>query len=180
MSGAVRARRGTTLLEAIATMAVLVVGILAVSMTVLAASRQNRRNLIQSQASLIAEQELERITAMGCTGPVASPCGNIQAMDGRTSQVWWASDGEPRSQAPLAGDPPRLRFDIAVDVDPNAANQYEGTARGSPALDRTEGGQALQQVINVRVTVSWRDTLLPGFATSPLRRAVALQTRMVP
>ncbi|HZI13286.1 MAG TPA: hypothetical protein VE153_23090 [Myxococcus sp.] len=174
MSGPARARRGTTLLEAIATMAVLVVGIMAVSMTVLAASRQNRRNLAQSQASLIAEQELERITAMGCTGPDTSPCGNIQALDGNTRQVWWATDGEPRAQGP------GQRFDIALDVDPNASNQYEGSARGSPALDRTEGGQQLRQVINVRVTVSWQDTLLPGFGTTPLRRAVALQTRMVP
>jgi type II secretory pathway pseudopilin PulG len=175
MSGLSRARRGVTLLESIATMAVLVVGILAVSMTVLAASRQNRRNLAQAQASLIAEQELERITAIGCTGPTTTPCDNIQSMDGRTRQVFWATDGEPRAQAP------GQRFDIAVDVDPNnTATPYEGTARGSPALDRTEGGQQLRQVINVRVTVSWQDTLLPGFGTTPLRRAVALQTRMVP
>ena len=40
MSGPARARRGTTLLEAIATMAVLVVGIMAVSMTVLRCSAE--------------------------------------------------------------------------------------------------------------------------------------------
>lgn len=180
MSAAPPRRTGATLLEAMATMAVLVVGILAVSLTVLAASRQNRRNLVQAQAGLIAEQELERITAMGCTGALATPCDNVQALDGVTRQVWWAADGEPRDVAPPPGEPPRLRFDVALDVDPNTAGAYEGTARGAPALDRMEKGQALQQVINVRVTVSWQDTLLPGFGTSPLRRAVALQTRMVP
>jgi type II secretory pathway pseudopilin PulG len=167
-------KRGATLLEAMATMAVLVVGIMAVAMTVLAASRQNRRNLMQSQAGLIAEQELERILAMGCSGPVASPCSNIQNLDGNTRQVWWATDGQPRASGP------GQRFDIALDVDPNASNQFEGTATGSPPVNRNEGGFTLQQVINVRVTVSWQDTLLPGFGTSPLRRAVALQTRMVP
>ncbi|MFP2928030.1 hypothetical protein ACLESO_23080 [Pyxidicoccus sp. 3LG] len=173
------ASRGATLLEAIATMVVLLIGILGVALTVLAASRQNRRNLIQAQASLIAEQELERITAMGCTGLPASPCSNIQALDGSTRQVWWAAGGMPRTQAPGAGQPPRLRFDVAVDVDPGPGGTYEGNARGSPPVNRLVGATQLQEVINVRVLVSWPDMPLTGLSANA-RRAVALQTRMVP
>ncbi|MCP3144154.1 hypothetical protein [Pyxidicoccus xibeiensis] len=174
-----RPRRGATLLEAMATMVVVVIGILGVALIVLAAARQNRRNLIQAQAGLIAERELERITAMGCTGVMPTPCSNIQALDGSTRQLWWAADGEPQAQAPSAGET-RLRFDVAVDVDPNAMGGFEGTARGSPAVDRMVGGLQLQQVVNVRVLVTWPDTLLNGFGTNSRRRAVALQTRMVP
>lgn len=169
--------RGATLMEAMATMVVLVVGILAVSLTVLAASRQNRRNLIQAQASIIAERELERIVAMGCTGvPPNALCGNIQDLDGTTRQFWWAADGEPKTVAPPAGQP-RLRFDVAVDVDPGPGGAFEGIARGSPAVDRVVNGQQIMQVINVRVLVSWLDPTLTGVG-APSRRAVALQTRM--
>jgi type II secretory pathway pseudopilin PulG len=175
-----RALRGATLLESMATMVVLVFGILGVALTVLAASRQNRRNLIQAQASLIAERELERITAMGCVGPTAAPCQNIQGLDGFTQTLWWAADGEPFTQAPGPTDPARLRFDIAVDVDPGPGGAFEGAERGSPVLNRQVAGRNLQQVVNVRVLVSWPDTLLNNFGVNTPRRAVVLQTRMVP
>lgn len=169
--------RGATLMEAMATMVVLIVGILAVSLTVLAASRQNRRNLIQTQASVIAERELERIIAMGCTGVAPTPCSNVQALDGFTRPLWWAASGQPQEVAPGVGQT-RLRFDVAVDVDPNVAGLYEGIAQGSPAVNRFIDGQQLQQVINVRVLVSWQDSVT-GLSAGT-RRAVALQTRMVP
>lgn len=165
------------MVEAMATMLVLVVGILAVSLTVLAASRQNRRNLIQAQASIIAERELERIVAMGCTGLAPNPlCGNIQALDGNTRQLWWAADGQPQSTLPAPGQP-RLQFDVAVDVDPGPGGAFEGVAQGNPPVNRVVNGQQLIQVVNVRVVVSWLDPTLTG--VGPLtRRAVALQTRM--
>ncbi|NMO16054.1 hypothetical protein HPC49_39840 [Pyxidicoccus fallax] len=164
-----------------ATMAVLLVGILAVSLTVLAAARQNRRNLIQAQATLIAEQELERIIGIGCAGPLGQPCSNIQALDNLPRPpVFWAADGElSTTQNANPGRSNRLRFDVAVDVDPGAGGGFEGGARGSPAVDRVEGGAQLQQVINVRVVVSWQDSLLAGLAPAT-RRAVVLQTRMAP
>ncbi len=174
-----RARRGATLMEAMATMVVLVFGIMGVSLTVLAASRQNRRNLTQAQASLIAERELERVVALGCTGVAPAPlCGNIQALDNTTRTYWWAADGEPSDVAPPAGVP-RLQFDVAIDVDPGPGNTFEGVAMGSPAVNRAVGGQTLVDVINVRVLVSWRAPPLLGLADTA-RYAVALQTRMVP
>jgi hypothetical protein len=178
--GKVGRHRGATLMEAMATMVVLIVGILAVSLTVLAASRQNRRNLIQAQASVIAERELERIIAMGCTGvPPAAPCVNVQNLDGFTRQMSWAVSGLPQEVVPGSPPPPGLLFDVAVDVDPDAAGLFEGVAMGSPALNRFVDGQQLQQVINVRVLVSWQDNLMSGLAPDT-RRAVVLQTRMVP
>ncbi|MFY2564358.1 type IV pilus modification PilV family protein [Corallococcus terminator] len=165
-----RARRGVTLLESMATMTVVVFGILGVALAVLASSKQNRRNLIQAQAGLIAEQELERITAMTCATPAPGrPCANIEALDRSIRSVWWSSNGTPRDTVPGAGDPVRLKYDVAVDVDP----PMEGDERGSPQLNRTIATQALINVVNVRVTVSWRD---PDAG----RRAVALQTRMSP
>ncbi|WP_240359062.1 type IV pilus modification PilV family protein [Pyxidicoccus trucidator] len=162
-----------------ATMVVLIVGILAVSLTVLAASRQNRRNLIQAQASVIAERELERIIAMGCTGVPPTPCSNVQGLDGFTRRMAWAVSGQPQEVVVPGPVPPGLLFDVAVDVDPNLAGLYEGVAMGSPALNRFVDGQQLQQVINVRVLVSWQDNLMSGLAPDT-RRAVVLQTRMVP
>jgi hypothetical protein len=151
-----------------ATMAVVVFGILGVSLVVLASSKQNRRNLIHAQAGLIAEQELERIVAMRCTAePPAAPCASVIALDRTTRTVWWSSNGTPREVAPGAGDPARLRYEVAVDVDP----PFEGQETGSPLLTRMVAGQPLANVINVRVTVSWLDPDLG-------RRAVALQTRM--
>lgn len=163
-----RAHRGITLLEAMATMAVVVFGILGVSLVVLASSKQNRRNLVQAQASLIAEQELERIVAQRCAAqPPAAPCANIAALDNTTRTVWWSSNGTPREVAPGVGDPARLRYEVAVDVDP----PFEGQEVGSPAVSRMVTGQVLANAVNVRVTVSWLDA-------DRGRRAVALQTRM--
>lgn len=165
-----RTRRGVTLLEAMATMTVVVFGILGVALAVLASARQNRRNLIQAQAGLIAEQELERISAMKCVTPApARPCANIEALDRQTRPVWWSSNGTPRDVIPGAGDPVRLKYDVAVDVDP----PMEGEERGSPQLVRVVASQTLLNVVNVRVTVSWLDA-------DAGRRAVALQTRMSP
>ncbi|MBZ4415267.1 hypothetical protein K8638_02080 [Myxococcus sp. RHST-1-4] len=151
-----------------ATMAVVVFGILGISLVVLASSKQNRRNLIHAQAGLIAEQELERIVSMRCAAPPpAAPCANVAALDDTTRTVWWSSNGTPREVAPGAGDPERLRYEVAVDVDP----PFEGQETGSPVLNRLVAGQPLSSVVNVRVTVSWLDADLG-------RRAVALQTRM--
>ncbi|MCP3103090.1 hypothetical protein LZ198_29845 [Myxococcus sp. K15C18031901] len=166
-----RGARGLSLLEALATAAVLALGIVGVMSTLHAASKQNRRNNIQNQATLIAEQELERIVGLRCDGvSTTSPCANIQALDGRARKVYWSANGEPSDAPPLPGAPPSLLYTVAVDVDP----PFEATETGSPSLTRTATPPAslpLNAVVNVRVTVSWAEP-------RSSRRAVALQTRM--
>ena len=164
-----RHERGLTLLESMATAVVLMIGILGVLIVLVAASRQNRRNDNQTQATLIAEQELERIVALRCKGEGTTPCSNIQEMDRRVRQVWWAANGEMSEVAPVAGEPPRMEYTVAVDVDP----PVEGGEQGSPLLSRPIAGITIPtgHVVNVRVTVSWEEPSFP-------RRAVALQTRM--
>ncbi|WP_163990437.1 type IV pilus modification PilV family protein [Pyxidicoccus caerfyrddinensis] len=164
-----RHARGITLLETIATAAVLMVGILGVLTVLVATSRQNRRNNNQTQATLIAEQELERIVALRCMGSDAAPCSNIQALDDSVRQVWWSANSEMAEVAPAAGSTPRMQYTVAVDVDP----PVEGGEEGSPSLTRLVAGQSLPtgMIVNVRVTVSWKEPSVP-------RRAVALQTRM--
>ncbi|WP_228556643.1 hypothetical protein [Myxococcus sp. AB025B] len=164
-------RRGATLLEAMATMVVVVFGILGIALAVLASAKQNRRNLIQAQAGLIAEQEMERITAMRCATPAPGrPCENIEALDRDRHEVWWSANGTPRYLAPGAGEPVRMKYDVAVDVDP----PMEGEEAGTPSLARDVlPGLRLANVVNVRVTVSWTDQ-------DKVLRAVALQTRMTP
>ncbi|QSQ28367.1 hypothetical protein JY651_33895 [Pyxidicoccus parkwayensis] len=152
-----------------ATAAVLMVGILGVLIVLVAASRQNRRNNNQTQASLIAEQELERIVSLRCKGNDASPCSNIQALDDSVRRVWWSANGDMSEVAPAPGATPQMEYTVAVDVDP----PYEGGEQGVPSLTRTEAGISLPagMIVNVRVTVSWAEPSAP-------RRAVALQTRM--
>ncbi|AKQ69037.1 Type IV fimbrial biogenesis protein PilV [Myxococcus hansupus] len=170
-----RHARGLSLLETMATAAVLMLGILGILYTLLAASRHNRRNNNLNQATLIAEQELERVVNLRCSGePVSDPCANIKQLDNSVRPVWWSANGRMRELEPLANAPPHLRYDLMLDVDP----PFEGGEQGAPALARViapHGTQLpLDQVVNVRVTVSWAEE--PG---AP-RRAVALQTRMAP
>jgi hypothetical protein len=152
-----------------ATAVVLLVGILGVLLVLVAASRQNRRNNTQTQAQLIAEQELERIVALRCRGPEGATCSNIQQLDDSVRQVWWSANGQMSEVAPPPGAPTQMQYTVAVDVDP----PVEGGEQGSPSLTRTVSGIALPagQLVNVRVTVSWQEPSFP-------RRAVALQTRM--
>ena len=75
--------RGVTLVESLATMAILVGGIAAIGMTVVGTAKINRRNLTQAQALVVAERELERITQLGCDGVIPlDPCANLKALDG--------------------------------------------------------------------------------------------------
>lgn len=157
-----------------ATAVALMLGILGITLTVQASSRQNRRNNNLNQATLIAEQELERIVALHCDNQqIADPCLNIKALDNTARQVWWSANGRMMETAPGAGDPPQVAYTLAVDVDP----PFEAGETGAPALNRTivTHGAAIPAnvVVNVRVTVSWVEPNSP-------RRAVALQTRMSP
>ncbi|WP_426757104.1 type IV pilus modification PilV family protein [Myxococcus sp. Y35] len=171
-----RHARGLSLLETAATAAVLMLGILGILLTLLTASRHNRRNNNLNQATLIAEQELERVVNLRCVGePVADPCINIKQLDDTWRDVWWSANGRMSETPPLPDAPPQVAYRLSVDVDP----PFEGGETGAPALTRAialpHGGTIpLHQVVNVRITVSWREE-----PDAP-RRAVALQTRMAP
>lgn len=170
-----RHTRGLSLLETMATATVLMIGILGILLTLLTASRHNRRNNNLNQATLIAEQELERVVNLRCAGePVSDPCANIKQLDNAVRPVWWSANGRMQELEPLAGAAPHLRYELMLDVDP----PFEGGEQGAPALARViapHGTQLpLDQVVNVRVTVSWAE------APDAPRRAVALQTRMAP
>lgn len=168
--------RGLSILETIATAAVLMLGILGIMLTLGAASRHNRRNNNLSQANLIAEQELERVVNLRCVGePLNDPCVNIKQLDNTGRDVWWSANGRMTETPPLPGATPQMAYTLTLDVDP----PFEGAETGEPALNRAiplphASNLALHQVVNVRVTVSWMEE--PG---AP-RRAVALQTRMAP
>lgn len=167
MSRTARQPRGISLIETVATIAILVGGVGAVGMTVSGASKVNRRNLLQSQALVLAERELERLVQLGCDGlVVADPCANLKAMDQATlPPVFWSANGKVEAGA----GPGRTRFDLQVDVDPPFDDGETGAPRLSRALANGEAGQ----VVNVRVTVSWPEA-------DRATQAMALQTRVAP
>ncbi|MFP2958624.1 hypothetical protein ACLEPN_12435 [Myxococcus sp. 1LA] len=168
--------RGLSLLETMVTAAVLMMGIMGIMLTLGTASRHNRRNNNLSQATLIAEQELERVVNLRCVGePLNDPCVNIKQLDNAGRDVWWSANGRMSETPPVPGAPPQLTYSLLLDVDP----PFEGSETGEPALSRAiplphASNLALHQVVNVRVTVSWQEE-----PDAP-RRAVALQTRMAP
>lgn len=163
-----RAERGITFLEVMATGVVLILGLLGAALLVSYTNRQNRRTLSQTQAQIIAERELERISAMRCVPD--PPCNNIQLLDDQSWSVYQRANSEVLTTAPGPGDEPAREYHVAIDVDP----PVEGSEVGEPALTRDLGNGQSGNQVNVRVTVSWRDT-----PQSP-RRAVVLQTRMAP
>lgn len=159
-----RLQRGITLIETMATMAILTVGLLAVSLTVLQTVKSNRRSLSQAQASVLAERELESIVAMGCrASALANACANITALDGtERGPFYWTADGAMTDVEPTE---PARQYQVLVDVDPPA----EDGETGAPAFDGVS-----PNIINVRVTVRWQEANEDQF------EAVALQTRMAP
>ena len=164
-----RAVRGATLVEVLATSTILLLGLGGAMMALGATSRQNRNTLSVAQAHAIAERELERFRAMGCTSPnLANPCANLSALDGDTSTVWQTADGPPLPSAPAV---PARRYDVAVDVDPPTESPGE---TGAPALDRVLASGSPGSIVNVRVSVSWQE---PGTSGE---RVVVLQTRVAP
>lgn len=174
--------RGLTLLEAMAVMMVLALGILGVTYLVTQSVRQNRRTLTAAQAQMIAEWRLEQLIAEGCSRVViypGNPCHNIKRLDNTVASVWWSSNGRILTAAPAPGPADALarQYDVAVDVDGAGANPvtgaalFEGTEQGSPRLDIYSGTP--MNLLNVRVTVSWDE---PGYP----RQAVVLQTRISP
>ncbi|MFY2556274.1 type IV pilus modification PilV family protein [Corallococcus terminator] len=168
-----QASRGVTLLEVLATMAVMLVGIAAVMTLVTQISASNRRTLTATQAQLLAERTLENITSMGCSAE--PPCANLIPLDGQRTNLWQTAGGDVKTSAP-AGDVAR-QYEVAVDVDsPALAGSIEAGAAGFPPVNRDLGGSAGTpgNVANVRVSVSWVEPGRTG------RQVVVLQTRMAP
>ncbi|WIG94433.1 type II secretion system protein [Myxococcus sp. SDU36] len=170
-----RQRRGITLLEVLATMAILLLGIGAAMMVVTQTSYSNRRSLSATQAQLIAEQTLENITMMGCT--VDPPCGNLVGLDG-TFDFFQTSAGELSPEPPDDPEVIARHYQVVVDVDVPAAPATIEPGSVVPAAltrDLIEGEPNTQgNLANVRVIVSWREQERSD------RQVVMLQTRMAP
>ncbi len=170
--------RGMSLVETLVALAVAAIGLTGLAALVLASSTVVKRNFAITQAQAVAQRELERIVALGCN----DNCANIKQLDGNTRNLYWSASGDLTETAPATGasNPIKMEFHVAVDVDP----PYEGTERGVPRLDRpldgTDSvvGSATGSMVNVRVTVSWADTV--GREAGRTRQVFAMQTRMAP
>jgi prepilin-type N-terminal cleavage/methylation domain-containing protein len=166
-----RASRGVTLLEVMATMAVMLLGVSAAMTVVNQTTRSNRRTLTANQAQVIAERELEDIIRLGCQG-IANCAIGLPA----TRDVWQTADGFLRDSAPTDPNIVARRYTVAVDVDnPRVPGTMEAGQVDEPALNRPLVGTTQGTILNVRVTVSWDE---PGIRAG--RQMVVLQTRMAP
>ncbi|WP_338871864.1 type II secretion system protein [Myxococcus stipitatus] len=175
--GLSRASRGVTLLEVLATMAVMLLGIAAVMTLITHISASNRRTLTATQAQLIAERTLEDIASKGCTAD--PPCSNLVVFDNQRTTLWQTAQGKVLTAAPSAGSGIVARaYEVAVDVDVSSnAATIEGGAAGTPPITRDlVAGQAssVGRLANVRVSVSWNEPARTG------RQVVVLQTRVAP
>ncbi|MCP3099036.1 prepilin-type N-terminal cleavage/methylation domain-containing protein [Myxococcus sp. K15C18031901] len=170
-----QAPRGVTLIEVLATMAVMLLGVAAVMTLVTQISYSNRRTLTQTQAQVLAERTLENIAAMGCS--VQPPCNNLATLDNTRTTVWQTASGDVLTSAPPANVTARA-YEIAVDVDsPVLLGSIEGGAVGSPAINRDllpGVSGTVGNVANVRVSVSWKEPSRRG------RQVVVMQTRVAP
>jgi prepilin-type N-terminal cleavage/methylation domain-containing protein len=166
-----RQHRGVTLLEVLATMVVLLVGVGAAMAVVTQTSRSNRRTLTATQAQIIAERELEDIIAMGCS--TEPPCGNLRTLDRTRRTVWQTASGELKTTQPTGVQ--AREYEVSVDVDSGVImNSIENNAPGEPPVTRNLANNQPGNVANVRVSVSWREPGRQG------RQVVVLQTRMAP
>ncbi|WP_426756446.1 type IV pilus modification PilV family protein [Myxococcus sp. Y35] len=170
-----RQHRGITLLEVLATMAILLMGIAAAMMVVTRTSYSNRRSLTATQAQLIAEQALENLTLMGCA--VEPPCSNLVGQD-TTYTLYQTAAGALSNTPPPNPEVIAREFEVAVDVDvpsqlgtiePGSTVPADLTRDLIPGQVGTAGSLA-----HVRVTVSWREPERSD------RQVVMLQTRMAP
>jgi len=171
-----RARRGTTLIEVVAAMGVMAMGIAAIGSLVLVATGQNRRSLAMAQAEAVAQRELEHVLALGCTNGSSDTiyCDNVRALDRTGYDVTWGASVLPGQSSAAATRTYHVDIDVDGPGNCNGAPCFEGSETGAPLLARTlVPGQPAPHVLNVRVTVSWTERDRP-------RQAVALQTRVAP
>ncbi|NPD22381.1 type IV pilus modification PilV family protein [Corallococcus exiguus] len=166
-----RAARGVTLLEVMATMAVMLLGVAAAMTVVSQTAQSNRRTLTANQAQVIAERQLETILARGCEG--TKNCSNL---DNQSFTVYQTAEGVLRTTAPTIPGLVVRAYDVDIDVDNSAqVGTAEGSKWGEPSISRVLAGVSKGTLVNVRVTVSWTE---PGIREG--RQAVVLQTRLAP
>ncbi|AGC41734.1 type 4 pilus biogenesis operon protein [Myxococcus stipitatus DSM 14675] len=173
--GLSRASRGVTLLEVLATMAVMLLGIAAVMTLVTHISASNRRTLTATQAQLIAERTLEDIASRGCSAD--PPCSNLVGFDKQRTTLWQTAQGRILTAAPATGSGIVAReYEVAVDVDISMdMASIEGGVAGTPSILRDLAGPSSRgRLANVRVSVSWLEPARTG------RQVVVLQTRVAP
>jgi len=172
----VTARRGTTLIEVTATMGILAMGIAALGSLVLVSSNQNRRTFANAQAEAVAQRELERILALGCSngGSDTNFCDNVRALDRTGYDLSWSAAALPGATTTAGTRTYHLDIDVDGPGTCNGAPCFEGNETGAPLLTRAlVPGQPAPRILNVRVTVSWLEPNRP-------RQAVVLQTRVAP
>src|SRR5262249_42691350 len=148
----------------------------AISSLVLASTTQNRRTFAQAQAEAVAQRELERIVALGCTngGSDTAFCDNIRALDRSGYDVAWGVSGQLGTAASSATRVYRVDIDVDGPGMCNGAPCFEGSETGAPMLSRNlVPGQPTPRILNVRVVVSWVER-------ERTRQAVVLQTRVAP
>ncbi|NBD07473.1 MULTISPECIES: prepilin-type N-terminal cleavage/methylation domain-containing protein [Corallococcus] len=166
-----RASRGVTLLEVMATMAVMLVGVAAAMTVVSQTTRSNRRTLTANQAQIIAEQTLEDILQTGCQGSV-----NCNVVQSRTFDVYQTAEGFQRTVPPADPKVVARRYTVVIDVDNSRIpGSIEGGMAGQPAITRNLVGGTPGTLVNVRVSVSWDEV---GVRAD--RQMVVLQTRLAP
>ncbi|ABF92453.1 type 4 pilus biogenesis operon protein [Myxococcus xanthus DK 1622] len=170
-----RQHRGITLLEVLATMAILLMGVGAAMLVVTQTSYSNRRSLSATQAQLIAEQAMENITLLGCS--VQPPCGNLEGLD-ESYVLFQTSAGALSNVRPADPTVIAREYQVVVDVDvPSILSTIEPGSLVPEELQRdlvpgvpdTAGN-----IANVRVVVSWQEQERSD------RQVVVLQTRMAP
>lgn len=166
-----RTSRGVTLLEVMATMAVMLVGVAAAMTVVSQTTRANRRTLTANQAQIIAERALEEILTTGCQG--TTDCSNLS---NSSKKVYQTASGDLRDTAPVTPGLLAREYDVTVDVDNGKLpGTVEGGKWGNPAVNRPLVGTTTGTIVNVRVSVSWTET-----GVREGRQAVVLQTRLAP
>ncbi len=167
--------RGITLLEVLATMAILLLGIGAAMLVVTQTSYSNRRSLSATQAQLIAEQTLENITMLGCT--LDPPCLNLVGLD-QTFTLFQTSAGALSRVPPADPEVIARAYQVVVDVDlpsqvttiePGSVVPEDLTRDLVPGTPDSRGN-----VAHVRVLVSWQEQERSD------RQVVMLQTRVAP
>jgi len=163
---------GFTLIEAMATMVVLAIGIAGIAVASSQIGSFTRRNLTQAQAMMIAEWELERLTNIGCDGVNPNDrCANLKSLHlNDPAQVQYSVFWTAAGTASTASTPGAREYRVAIDVDP----PFEGAETSAPSLlaPLPNTGQSGDHV-NIRVTVMWEEE-------GHRWQAVALQTRVAP
>jgi prepilin-type N-terminal cleavage/methylation domain-containing protein len=165
------AARGVTLLEVMATMAVMLLGVAAAMTVVRQTNASNRRTLTANQAQVIAEQALEGVMTQGCLD------ANCTGLLDQNYSVWQtATGGQWRNSADVPTGVVAREYRVNIDVDnPKVPATMEGAKKGEPPLDRIVVAGQTATIVNVRVSVSWTE---PGVRSD--RQMVVLQTRVSP